>query len=152
MSPDSAARICVLFYLAMIVGVFVLGYLVHWMASTYAAAKSTVARGVAIVTYTATPFFVAGLFGLQPSLWFDIAVGVIVACYCVYLLYLGVPIVMDIPAGAGLSVRQRRDRDRPRRHRCDDGRHRPAVGLRRRAPLHVLSRRPCCSNRGGEMS
>ena len=42
-----------------------------------------VARGVAIVTYTATPFFVAGLLGLHPSLWFDITVGVIVACHCV---------------------------------------------------------------------
>ena len=101
MSGDSAARICGLFYLGMIVGVFVLGYLIHWMASTYAAAKSTVGRGVAIVTYTAMPFFVAGVLGLQPALWFDITVGVIVACYCVYLLYLGVPIVMEVPPERG---------------------------------------------------
>lgn len=101
MSGDSAARICGLFYLAMIVGVYVLGYLIHWMASTYAASKSSVARGVAIVTYTATPFFIAGLLGLHPALWLDISVGVIVACYCVYLLYLGVPIVMEVPPERG---------------------------------------------------
>ncbi len=100
-STDSAARICALFYLAMIMGVFVLGCLIHWMASTYAASKSSIARGVAIVTYTATPFFVAGLLGLHPALWFDITIGVIVACYCVYLLYLGVPIVMDVPPERG---------------------------------------------------
>jgi len=101
MSAESALKICGLFYAAMIVGVVVLGCLVHWMAATYAAAKSSVARGVAIVTYTGTPFFIAGLLGLQPALWIDIAVGVAVACYCVYLLYLGVPIVMEIPPERG---------------------------------------------------
>jgi len=95
MTTDSALFICVLFYLAMIAGVVFLGYMIHWMAETYAAARSTLGRGVAIVTYTATPFFVAGLLGLHPSLWLDISIGVVVACYCVYLLYIGVPIVMD---------------------------------------------------------
>ena len=93
-------QICGLFYLAMIVGVFVLGYLIHWMASTYAAAKSSIARGVAIVTYTATPFFVAGLLGLHPRCGSTSPSAWSVACYCVYLLYLGVPIVMDIPPSA----------------------------------------------------
>lgn len=100
-SPESAQKICTLFYLAMLAGVTFLGYMVHWMAATYAASRSTFARGVAIATYTATPYFVAGLLGLQPSLWFDIAVGVVVAWHCLYLLYLGVPIVMQIPAERG---------------------------------------------------
>lgn len=100
-SAESAQKICALFYIAMLVGVTVLGYMVHWMAATYAASRSTFARGVAIATYTATPYFVAGLLGLQPSLWFDIAVGVAVAWHCLYLLYLGVPIVMQIPAERG---------------------------------------------------
>jgi hypothetical protein len=100
-APDSAAKICILFYLAMLVGVTFLGYMVHWMAATYAASRSTFARGVAIATYTATPYFVAGLLGLHPSLWFDIAIGVAVACHCLYLLYVGVPIVMEIPAERG---------------------------------------------------
>ena len=100
-SADSAVKICALFYLAMLAGVAFLGYMVHWMAATYAASRSTFARGVAIATYTATPYFVAGLLGLHPSLWFDIAIGVAVACHCLYLLYLGVPIVMEIPAERG---------------------------------------------------
>jgi len=100
-SPDSALKICTLFYLAMLAGVTFLGYMVHWMAATYAASRSTFARGVAIATYTATPYFVAGLLGLHPSLWLDIAIGVAVACHCLYLLYLGVPIVMEIPAERG---------------------------------------------------
>jgi Yip1 domain len=101
MTPDSALFICVLFYFAMLAGVLFLGYMVHWMAETYAAADSSVAKGVMIVTYTATPFFLAGLLGLYPSLWIDIAVGSVVAGYCVYLLYIGVPIVMGVAPERG---------------------------------------------------
>ena len=100
-APDSALKICALFYLAMLAGVAFLGYMVHWMAATYAASRSSFGRGVAIATYTAMPYFVAGLLGLHPSLWFDLALGVVVACHCLYLLYLGVPIVMQIPAERG---------------------------------------------------
>jgi hypothetical protein len=101
MTPESALRICLLFYAAMVAGVIVLGYLVHWMASTYAATASSLAKGVTIVTFTATPFFLAGLLGLKPALWVDIVIGTIVAVYCIYLLYLGVPIVMEVPPERG---------------------------------------------------
>ena len=101
MTVPSALRICVLFYLAMIVGVVALGYMVHWMAETYAAVDSSVSRGVTLITYTATPFFLAGLLGLSPNLWFDISIGVLVACYCVYLLYIGVPAVMHVAPERG---------------------------------------------------
>jgi hypothetical protein len=100
-APDSALKICTLFYLSMLAGVAFLGYMIHWMAATYAASHSTFARGVAIATYTAMPYFVAGLLGLHPSLWLDIAIGMAIACHCLYLLYLGVPIVMDIPVERG---------------------------------------------------
>jgi len=100
-APASAAKICALFYLAMIAGVAFLGYMVHWMAATYGAAQSSFARGVTIVSFTATPFFVAGLLGLHPSLWLDLGVGVLVACHCIYLLYTGVPIVMSVAPERG---------------------------------------------------
>lgn len=101
MTHESALVICTLFYLAMIAGVIFLGYMIHWMAATYAAANSTVERGITIITYTATPFFLAGILGLYPALWLDIAVGTIIGCYCVYLLYIGVPIVMDVQPERG---------------------------------------------------
>lgn len=101
MTAESAFYICVLFYFAMLAGVLFLGYMIHWMAETYAAADSSIAKGVTIVTYTATPFFLAGLLGLYPSLWIDIAVGSVVAAYCVYLLYVGVPIVMGVAPERG---------------------------------------------------
>ena len=101
MTVPSALKICVLFYLAMIAGVVALGYMVNWMAETYAAVDSSVSRGVTLITYTATPFFLAGLLGLSPNLWLDISIGVLVACYCVYLLYIGVPAVMHVAPERG---------------------------------------------------
>jgi Yip1 domain len=101
MTADSAMFICALFYFAMLAGVLILGFMVHWMAETYAAVESNVAKGVTIVTYTATPFFLAGILGLYPSLWIDICVGSAVAAYCIYLLYVGVPIVMGVPPERG---------------------------------------------------
>src|SRR5262245_9358701 len=101
MTTTSAALICALFYAAMVVGVLALGYLVHWMALTYDASGSTYAKGVTIITFTATPFFLAGVLGLYPSLWLAILVGVAAGIYCVYLLYIGVPIMMNVQPERG---------------------------------------------------
>ena len=50
---------------------------------------------------TATPFFLAGLLGLYAVLWVDIVVGTLVACYCIYLLYRGTGMVMEVPPERG---------------------------------------------------
>ncbi len=100
LTVESALYICAMFYLAMVIGVLFISYMIHWMASTYAA-DSSFGKGVLIVAYTATPFFLGGILGLYPSLWLDLSIGVLVACYCVYLLYLGVPIVMNIEPERG---------------------------------------------------
>jgi hypothetical protein len=78
-----------------------LGYMVHWMSVTYDAEKSTIAKGVSIVTYTFTPLFIFGLAGFYPILWLDMLLFCGACGYTVYLLYVGVPIVMQIPEGKG---------------------------------------------------
>ena len=100
LTPESAAFICLLFYLAMVAGVLFLGYMIHWMASTYGA-ESSWAKGVALVAYTATPFFVGGLLGLYPSLWLDLLIGLAILTYSVYLLYAGIPRVMKVSPERG---------------------------------------------------
>jgi hypothetical protein len=97
LTPASALPMCVLFFLAMLAGVAALGFLVHWMAENYGS-TSTLARGMTLVSYTASPFFLAGVLGLYPVLWLDILVGCVIACYCIYLLYRGTGIVMGVPA------------------------------------------------------
>lgn len=100
LTSESAMQISLLFYLSMIVGIGILGYMIHWMAATYEA-ESSVATGVQIAAYTCVPLFVCGVIGFYPILWLDISVGILAGCYTVYLLYIGVPIVMQIPKEKG---------------------------------------------------
>jgi len=100
LTVQSARQISILFYLAMIASVAVIGYFVHWMSETYGAA-STLTKGIVIVGLTSTPLFIAGLVGFYPLLWIDLLIGVVAVSWSVYLLYLGIPIVMDIPEERG---------------------------------------------------
>ncbi|MCB1643856.1 MAG: DUF1282 family protein [Pseudomonadales bacterium] len=101
LTSDSAAQIMVLFYLAILVCTAFLGYMIHWMSETYEAKNSTLGKGVSIAGYTLAPLFVCGLIGFYPILWLDILLGCVAAAYTVYLLYVGVPIVMEIPSERG---------------------------------------------------
>jgi hypothetical protein len=100
LTRDSALAIIILFYLAMVAAVAIIGYFIHWMADTYGA-DSTFAKGMVIAGFTATPLFLAGLTGFYPILWLDMLLAVVAVCWAVYLLYTGIPIVMDIPEERG---------------------------------------------------
>ena len=100
LTRDSALTIIILFYFAMVCAVGIIGYFIHWMSDTYGA-QSSFAKGIVIAGFTATPLFVAGLTGLHPILWLDMLLGVAAVCWATYLLYLGIPIVMDIPEERG---------------------------------------------------
>ncbi|MAT92433.1 MAG: hypothetical protein CME59_07510 [Halioglobus sp.] len=100
LTTQSARQICILFYLTMIACVGVIGYFIHWMAATYGANSSTT-KGIVIAGLMVTPMFLAGLVGFYPILWLDMLVGVAAVSWAVYLMYLGIPIVMDIPEERG---------------------------------------------------
>ena len=48
LTSASAMQIMVLFYLAMLVGTGLLGFMVHWMSETYEASHSTASKGIQI--------------------------------------------------------------------------------------------------------
>ncbi len=101
LTSESAMQIMVLFYVAIVLSVAFLGFMVHWMSETYEANTSTVSKGIGVAAYTLVPMFLAGLAGFYPILWLDILLGCVAAGYTVYLLYIGVPIVLEIPAERG---------------------------------------------------
>jgi hypothetical protein len=101
LTQESAMQIMVLFYLAILVATTFLGYMIHWMSETYEATDSTIGKGVSIAGYTLTPLFICGLSGFYPVLWLDMLLGCAAAAYTVYLLYVGVPIVMQMPSERG---------------------------------------------------
>jgi len=100
LTAESARTICILFYLTMVACVAIIGYFIHWMSETYGA-RSSIVKGIVIAGFTATPLFLAGLVGFYPLLWLDMLIGVAAVSWAVYLMYLGIPIVMDIPEERG---------------------------------------------------
>lgn len=100
LTVDSALWMAIMSYIAMLVGVAVMGAFIHWMARTYDATPS-LARCIAFATYTATPLFIAGLAALYPHVWMGMVIGTAAVSYTVYLLYVGLPTFMNIPSDEG---------------------------------------------------
>jgi hypothetical protein len=101
LTTESALQVNILFYCVMVASIAIIGYFIHWMSDTYGAEHSTIAKGMMIAGLTATPLFVTGLVGFYPLLWADLIIGVVAVSWAVYLMYLGIPIVMDIPQERG---------------------------------------------------
>jgi len=96
----SAFRICIAFYLAMVISIIAIGYGIFWMSKTYGS-ETSFAKGIAISGFTATPLFIAGFLGIHPVLWLDLVLGTLASSWAIALLFLGVPIVMHIPKEQG---------------------------------------------------
>jgi len=100
LTSESALNMAIALYLGLILGVFALAYLVYWMAKTFDA-MPRYTQALELAAYTATPLFMVGFAALYPVLWFIMIVGLAGLSYSVYLLYTGVPIIMNIPEEKG---------------------------------------------------
>jgi len=99
--PENAALLMsIAMYAGLVVGVFGLAYLIQWMAVTFDA-KPDFTQCLELAAYTATPLLMVGLTALYPVLWFMTLAGLAALSYSVYLLYSGVPIMMNIPEEKG---------------------------------------------------
>ncbi|MGH1440934.1 MAG: Yip1 family protein [Cellvibrionaceae bacterium] len=95
----SAVQLCGLTYLSLLVGVYILGEYINWIARNYGVKDSEDRRhyeGTALAVYVTTPVFLAGIFGVYPDLWLNAAATFIAGAYAVYLIYEGIPILMNI--------------------------------------------------------
>ena len=99
-SESSAMMLSVSMYFALVLGVIALAYLIHWMAKTFDSTPNFT-QSLELAAYTATPLLMVGITALFPVLWFVVLAGVVAMCYSVYLLYSGVPIMMNIPEEKG---------------------------------------------------
>jgi hypothetical protein len=95
----SAVQLCGVAYVALLGGVFILGEFINWMSRTYGVEGSAEKRhyeGTALAVYVTTPIFLAGIFGLYPGLWLNVSAMGIAGAYAVYLIYEGLPVLMNI--------------------------------------------------------
>ncbi len=96
----SALQISIAFYFSMLVTVFAIGKMIHWMGQTYGAAQP-LPQCIALAAYAATPLFLVGLMLFYPIPWLDFLVGIVALSYTVYLLYLGLPVMMEVDVDKG---------------------------------------------------
>lgn len=97
---DSAFAIAIIYYLALLVGVFTIGWVIHLLGKAYELEKP-LPLCLALAAYTATPLFLIGIMQVYPVLWLNMLIGLPALAYTVYLLYSGLPIMMEIPAERG---------------------------------------------------
>ena len=97
---ESAISIAIIYYLALIVGVFTIGWVIHLLGKAYEVVKP-LPLCIALAAYTATPLFLIGIMEVYPVLWLNMLLGLPALAYTVYLLYSGLPIMMEIPAERG---------------------------------------------------
>ena len=100
MTVASALPMAILYYIAILLAVFIVGKAVHWMAATYGA-KPCLADCVKLAAFTATPMLLVGVGQFYPVLWVNFLLGLPALAYTVYLLYTGVPIIMNISQERG---------------------------------------------------
>ena len=100
-TPASAIPLAVLFYLALIAAVVVIGLMAHWMSKTYDADSFPI-KGVVMVGYACVPVFLAGILAIYPIWWLDGIVATLACCYAIRLIYLGVPAMMKVPEDRGM--------------------------------------------------
>lgn len=97
---ESAISIAIIYYLALIVGVFTIGWVIHLLGKAYEVVKP-LPLCIALAAYTATPLFLIGIMEVYPVLWLNMLLGLPALAYTVYLLYSGLPIMMEISAERG---------------------------------------------------
>ncbi|MEW6990710.1 Yip1 family protein [Colwelliaceae bacterium 6441] len=99
-SESSAMAMSIAMYVGLSAGVFALANLIQWMAKTFDATPDFT-QSLELAAYTATPLLMVGLTALYPVLWFVTVAGLAALTYSVYLLYSGIPIMMNIPEEKG---------------------------------------------------
>ena len=80
-------------YVLSLIVAFVMALIVDALAPSFGGVKNQIAA-LKVVAYGSTAVYVAGVLKLLPSL---AILGIIAACYSIYLVYLGLPALMKCP-------------------------------------------------------
>nr|WP_010132518.1 Yip1 family protein [Microbulbifer agarilyticus] len=99
LTPGSALTLAIITYFSLLFGVYIFGEFINWMAKSFKVEGDEETRhyeGTALAVFVTTPIFLVGFIGLYPNLWLNAAVTLAATAYSVYLIYEGIPILMNI--------------------------------------------------------
>lgn len=91
------------FYLFSLLAIYIMGRAIEWMAHTFDA-KVSLDKAVMIAAQVVTPLFLSGFIALYPIPWLIMLVGMVAMGYTVYLMYTGIPIVLEIEPEKGFIL------------------------------------------------
>lgn len=100
LTVESALMLSIATYVTMLVAVFTVGWMIHWMGKTYGT-EQQLPQGIALAAFSATPLFLLGLAALYPVLWLDMIIAMPALAYSIYLLYTGLPTMMQVSKEQG---------------------------------------------------
>lgn len=100
LSESSALLMATGMYFGLVAGVAALAVVIHELAKAFES-LTTFTQSLELAAYTATPLFMVGFAGLYPELWVVMAALLIGVSYSVYLLFSGVPLLMQLPQEKG---------------------------------------------------
>lgn len=103
MTPVILTIISLGYFLVLLFGFVSTAVVSRWMASTYGANKS-MGLHFALVAVVGTPLAMASVAHLFPHVFFNILVLIPTMIWSMYLLYKGVPLVLNIPPERGMLM------------------------------------------------
>jgi len=80
-------------FILAVIGVFVIAWVISTLAPNFGGEKN-MPQAIKVAAYSATPQWIAGIFGLIPAL---LVLVMIAGFYSLYLFYLGLPVLMKVP-------------------------------------------------------
>ena len=80
-------------YVLSLVGVYVVALIIDALAPNFGSQKNMI-NAIKVAVYSWTPFWIAGILMIIPALS---PIALLLSLYSLYLLYLGLPILMDTP-------------------------------------------------------
>lgn len=97
---DSAMPIAAAMYVTILLGVAGLATGIHWMERTYGS-RSSFDTCMVLATFVAAPVLIAGVVALLPILWLDVGVMMAATAMSCYLMFVGVPVMMNVSEERG---------------------------------------------------
>ena len=95
----SAISMAILAFVLAVISVFVMAWVINALAPQFGATQD-MAQAIKLAAYSSTAGWVAGVFYLIPWLW---VLAGIAGLYSLYLFYLGLPILMKVPADKAVT-------------------------------------------------
>ena len=103
LSVDALLLVSIAYLLVLIFGLISTALISRWMASTYGASTS-LGRHIALITIVGEPLAVASVAHLCPDVLINVLVMVPTLIWSMYLLYKGIPIVLETPPERGMLM------------------------------------------------